>query len=515
MSGQKLLEMNNITKYIYDSYGMPLRNTTIRILDEVDFNLDQGEVHILVGENGAGKSTLMRILGGEIPHDEGEILINGSQVIIHGPRNAQELGIGFIHQELNLCDNLTIAENIFIGKELRGRFMMKKKEMKAQAQVLLEEMGIHIDAATLVKNLSTAQKQIVEIAKVLSYDCRIIIMDEPTSSLTQKEIEILFRLIHQLRTKGISIIYISHRLEEFEHVGDRLSVLRDGRYIGTIPKEKFDTDTIVGMMVGRKLGSMYQNAHIPRGHPVLEVKNLQLEPDSAPITIHVNAGEVVGMGGLVGAGRTELAKSIFGYRKSYHGEIWYNGERINKAAPNTLVRKGMIYLTEDRKAEGLILEMNVSQNISLASLFKMFRTGLVRMGTENKLAEKSVDELSISCSTVSQLTNTLSGGNQQKVVLSKCMATEPRLLLLDEPTRGIDVGAKAEIYRMIDHLAIQGVAVLMISSDMPELIGMSDRIYVMRQGAVVGEITNKEEMLQENILSYTIGKENRERVSPV
>jgi ribose transport system ATP-binding protein len=512
LSGRKLLEMRMISKYIYDSYGMPLRNTTVKILDQVNFDLEKGEVHILVGENGAGKSTLMRILGGEIPPDEGEILINGSQAIIRGPRSAQELGIGFIHQELNLCDNLTIAENIFIGKEMKGRFMIKKKEMKAQAQILLDEMGIGIDSATLVKNLSTAQKQIVEIAKVLSYNCRIIIMDEPTSSLTQKEIAVLFRLIHQLRGNGISIIYISHRLEEFENVGDRLSVLRDGRYIGTIAKEKFDTDTIVGMMVGRKLGMMYQNAHVPSGRPVLEVKNLQLEPGSAPITLHVNAGEVVGLGGLVGAGRTELAKSIFGYRKSYHGEIRYMGEKLSKAGPDTLVRKGMIYLTEDRKAEGLILEMNVSQNISLASLFRMFKAGLIAGGRENDLAEKAVNELSISCSAVTQLTNTLSGGNQQKVVMSKCMATEPRLLILDEPTRGIDVGAKAEIYRMIDHIATQGVAVLMISSDMPELIGMSDRIYVMRQGAIVGEITSKEEMLQENILSYTIGIENAERV---
>jgi ribose transport system ATP-binding protein len=510
LSGHKLLEMRSITKYIFDAYGLPLRNATVRILDNVNFDLEKGEVHILVGENGAGKSTLMRILGGEIPPDDGEILIEGEKVQILGPRSAQALGIGFIHQELNLCDNLTIAENIFIGKEIKKGMLKDKKAMEKKAQVLLDEMGIDVRADTLVRHLSTAQMQIVEIAKVLSSQCRIIIMDEPTSSLTQKEINILFRLINGLREKGIAIIYISHRLEEFEQVGDRLSVLRDGRYIGTIFREEFQTDTIVSMMVGRKLDSMYHNIHVPGNEPVLKVEGLQLEPDSAPIDLHVNKGEIVGLGGLVGAGRTELAKSIFGYRRSFNGKIWYQGTRVRKIAPEVLVRHGMIYLTEDRKAEGLILDMNITHNITLASLFKLFKSGFIRGEKERELAHRSVDELSISCNSINQLANTLSGGNQQKVVLGKCMATEPCLLILDEPTRGIDVGAKAEIYRMIDDIASQGVAILMISSDMPELIGMSDRIYVMCRGAVVAEIIRKEDMLQENILSHAIGHNLRD-----
>lgn len=505
MTGEKILEMHGIVKYIYDSFGQPIRNTSVKILEDVHFDLYKGEVHILVGENGAGKSTLMRILGGEIPPDEGKILINGYPASIKGPRNAMTLGIGFIHQELNLCDNLTIAENIFIGRELKTGVLADKKGMAAKAQQLLDEMGISLQATTAVKNLSTAQKQLVEIAKVLSYQCRIIIMDEPTSSLTQKEIDILFRLIHQLQERGISIIYISHRLEEFDQIGDRLSVLRDGRYIGTIAREQFDTNLIVGMMVGRTLGTMYRNTHIPGDSKVLEVHNLRLEPGSVPISLYVRAGEIVGLGGLVGAGRTELAKSIVGYRKSYQGRISYLGQSLRKVTPQALVRKGIIYLTEDRKAEGLVPEMNVTQNVSLASLFKLFKSGFLQYRKERELAEKAVCDLSISCNSIAQLASTLSGGNQQKVVLSKCLAISPRLLILDEPTRGIDVGAKAEIYRIMDQIASQGVAILMISSDMPELIGMSDRIYVMRQGAIAGEITQKEKMLQEDILSYTIG----------
>ena len=502
-----LLEMKGITKYIFDAYGNALRHATVKILDKVDFDLRAGEVHILVGENGAGKSTLMKVLGGIIPADEGEILLDGKPVRPRGARAAQELGIGFIHQELNLCNNLSVADNIFMGRELRrGRFRDVKR-MRLEAKRMLDELGVEIDPATLVRNLSTAQQQIVEIVKVLSCACRIIIMDEPTSSLTKKEIDILFKLIHRLRSQGVAIIYISHRIEEFSEVGDRLSVLRDGQYIGTLEREQFDIDRIVGMMVGRTLGGMYRNRHAPGTDVALEVKNLRLEPGTAPISMHVRAGEIVGMGGLVGAGRTELAKSIFGYRKSFGGEVFYLGKRVRRRDPAAFVRKGLIYLTEDRKDEGLILDMGVAENITLSSLFKLFRRLFLIRKRERAVATDMARKLNVVCKSVEQLTRTLSGGNQQKVVLGKCLATEPKVLILDEPTRGIDVGAKAEIYRMIDEIALGGVAVMMISSDMPELIGMSDRIYVMKDGAIAAEITEKAEMQQERILEYTIGRQ--------
>ena len=501
-----ILEMKGITKYIFDAYGNALRNATVKILNGVNFDLREGEVHILVGENGAGKSTLMKILGGILPPDEGEILLDGKPVAPRNAREAMEMGIGFIHQELNLCNNLSVAQNIFIGREKRGRFLMNNRGMVKEARKLLRELGIDIDPTLQVAKLSTAQQQVVEIVKVLSYNCRIIIMDEPTSSLTKKEIDFLFGLIHKLRSEGVSIIYISHRTEEFEQVGDRLSVLRDGQYIGTLEREEFEIDRIVNMMVGRKLGEMYENKHVPGKELALEVKGMRLEEQTAPIDIKIHAGEIVGMGGLVGAGRTELAKSIYGVRKSFGGEVYYYGKRYATLDPQKWLRDGLIYLTEDRKDEGLILDMGIPENITLANLWRMFKSGVIRPRDEYALSDQMVRELNIMCKNPTQPVKTLSGGNQQKVVLGKCLVTKPRVLILDEPTRGIDVGAKREIYHIIDQIASEGVAVMMISSDMPELIGMSDRIYVMKDGAVVAEIADKADMQQEKILSYTIGQ---------
>ena len=357
-----------------------------------------------------------------------------------------------------------------------------------------------------VSKLSTAQQQVVEIVKVLSYNCRIIIMDEPTSSLTKKEIDFLFGLIAKLRSEGVSIIYISHRTEEFEQVGDRLSVLRDGTYIGTLERDEFEIGRIVKMMVGRTLGEMYENTHVPGSEVALEVKNMRLEPHTSPVNIQIRKGEIVGMGGLVGAGRTELAKSIYGVRKSYGGEVYYYGKRVHALDPQKWLRDGLIYLTEDRKDEGLILDMGIAENITLANLWRMFKNGVISAKAEHAASEDVVKELNIVCKNKTQPVKTLSGGNQQKVVLGKCLITKPRVLILDEPTRGIDVGAKREIYHIIDRIASEGVAVMMISSDMPELIGMSDRVYVMKDGAVVAEIKDKQDMDQEKILSYTIGQ---------
>ena len=501
-----ILEMKGISKYIFDAHGNALRNTSVKILDKVDFDLREGEVHILVGENGAGKSTLMKVLGGIIPADEGQMLLDGKAVAPKNAKEAMELGIGFIHQELNLCNNLSVAQNIFIGREKKGRFLMDNRGMVKEARRMLKELGIDIDPTIQVAKLSTAQQQVVEIVKVLSYNCRIIIMDEPTSSLTKKEIDFLFGLINKLRADGVSIIYISHRTEEFEQVGDRLSVLRDGQYIGTLEREEFEIGRIVKMMVGRTLGEMYENEHVPGDKVALEVKGMRLEEHTQPINIQVKAGEIVGMGGLVGAGRTELAKSIFGVRRSFGGEVYYFGEKQAHLDPQFWMRKGLVYLTEDRKDEGLILDMGIAENITLANLWRMFKGGVLHPKAEQELSEKMVDKLNIMCKNKTQITKTLSGGNQQKVVLGKGLVTEPKVLILDEPTRGIDVGAKRDIYRLIDEIASEGVAIIMISSDMPELIGMSDRIYVMKDGNVVAEIKDKADMQQEKILSYTIGQ---------
>lgn len=500
-----ILEMKGITKYIFDAYGNALRNATVKILDNVDFDLREGEVHILVGENGAGKSTLMKILGGILPLDEGEMFLDGNKISPSNAKDAMSLGIGFIHQELNLCNNLTVAQNIFMGQEKKGRLLMDNRGMLNEAKKMLMELGIDIDPSIQVAKLSTAQQQVVEIVKVLSYNCRIIIMDEPTSSLTKKEIDFLFSLIHKLRDDGVSIIYISHRTEEFEQVGDRLSVLRDGQYIGTLNRDEFEINRIVKMMVGRTLGEMYENTHVPSSETAIEIKGLRLEPHTTPIDMHVNCGEIVGMAGLVGAGRTELAKSVFGVRRSYDGEVLYYGKK-HPLDPKNWVRDGLIYLTEDRKDEGLILDMGIPENLTLAELWRMFKSGVLDKKAEKSVSDGMIDELNIMYKNANQPVKTLSGGNQQKVVLGKCLITKPKVLILDEPTRGIDVGAKREIYHIIDSIASSGVAVIMISSDMPELIGMADRLYVMKDGAVVAEIKDKKEMKQEAILSYTIGK---------
>lgn len=502
---RNVLKMQGITKYIFDSYGKAIKNTTVKILEEVDFSLDEGEVHVLVGENGAGKSTLMKVLGGIIPPDEGKIILEGKEVNFKDPREARNNGIGFIHQELNLCQNLDVAQNIYLGREPVKNGLTDRKAMYKQSRELLNSLGFDIDPMTMVHSLSTAQQQIVEIAKALSYKSKIVIMDEPTASLSKKEIDMLFRLIRDMKSKGISIIYISHRFEELVEIGDRITVLRDGKYVGTMTLQEYDYNTVIKMMVGRTLTEMYKCNHKVQNEVILEVKNLSISDRTEPIDIHVKKGEIVGLGGLVGSGRTELAQSIFGARKFKNGKVIYCGKNITRKKPNTLIKKGLLYLTEDRKKEGLILSMNIKENVTLASLGKLFRNYFISNKTENEISKKQSKELNIVSKSVNQVVNTLSGGNQQKVVLAKWLTAKPTLLILDEPTRGIDVNAKAEIYKIIDRIASEGVAVLMISSELPELIGMSDRIYVMGNGTINGELKEKEEMIQEKILGLTIG----------
>jgi ABC-type sugar transport system ATPase subunit len=501
---ETILSMEHITKYIFDAYGKPIRGSDVKILEDVHFDVREAEVHILVGENGAGKSTLMKILGGIIPQEEGTVEIFGKQVSFANPRQSQEMGIGFVHQELNLCANLTVAQNLFLGREIGGKILTDKKEMARKSREMLARLGFSINPNTFVRDLSTAQQQIVEIVKAVSYDSRIIIMDEPTASLTQKEIDHLFGIIRTMQKQGISVIYISHRFEELKEIGDRLTVLRDGRYVGTIEMKDFEYNRVINMMVGRTLGEMYRCAHVPRDEVVLEIRDLKIDANTEPLSLTLHKGEVVGIGGLVGAGRTELAKSVFGVRKFFGGQILYKGESIIRPNPSAMIQRGLVYLTEDRKVEGLVLRMDLVCNTTLASLLRLFPGTYINRRTEAAAAQEQIDSLGIVCTSKYQTANTLSGGNQQKVSLAKWLISEPDVLILDEPTRGIDVNAKSEIYRIIDDLASKGVAILMISSEMPELIGMSDRIYVMRRGTISACITADADFTQEKILSYTV-----------
>ncbi len=369
---------------------------------------------------------------------------------------------------------------------------------------MLEKLGFHIDPSTRMRKLSTAQQQMVEIVKAVSYNSKIIIMDEPTASLTQAEIDHLFDIIRQLKQQGVSIVYISHRFEELKEIGDRLTVLRDGGCVGTIDMAEFSHDRVVNMMVGRTLSRLFTCGHQSADTEMLRVEGLRIAPNTAPISITVNKGEIVGIGGLVGAGRSELAKSIFGARRSYGGNIFYQGTLMRKMNPQQWIDRGLMYLTEDRKTEGLVLRMSIENNITLASLKKLYPDRVLRQKRERALAQGMIDKLHIVCRGPRQIVSTLSGGNQQKVVLAKWLSAEPKVLILDEPTRGVDIGAKAEIYEIIDRLACDGIAVIIISSELPELLNMSDRIYVMRRGSISAELHHPENVSQEEVLSYTL-----------
>ncbi|MBQ8027030.1 MAG: sugar ABC transporter ATP-binding protein [Clostridia bacterium] len=504
--GKTILKMEGITKYIFDEFGKPIRNSNVRILSNVNFDLREGEVHVIVGENGAGKSTLMKVLGGIIPPDEGSVTLNDAPYTAKGPKEAREQGIAFIHQELNLCTNMDIAHNIFLGREPTKNGFVDHKTIYAKSREFLDTFGFHdIDPKTMIRDLSTGRQQVVEIVKALSYDAKIIIMDEPTSSLSTKEIEHLFTLIRKMRKDGISIIYISHRFDELTEIGDRITVLRDGQSIATMDMSEFDYDNIVHLMVGRSVGKVFECKHEILDEEILRTEGVKISPRTEPVDIVVRRGEIVGLGGLVGSGRSELAKTIFGARPIFGGKIIYKGKEYANPTPVKSIENGLCYLTEDRKIEGLITAKTIRENISMASLKRLFPKHVVNKKLEKETAAGGIKDLNVICRTMEQLVSTLSGGNQQKVLFSKWLTAKPDLLILDEPTRGIDVNAKAEIYQIIDNIAKQGVAILMISSELPELIGMSDRIYVMRQGAVSLEIKEKAEMTQEIILQNTLG----------
>ena len=478
-SPARLLEMLGITK----AFGSNV------VLSGVDLSVDAGEVVAILGENGAGKSTLIKILGGIYKADAGEIKIDGEPKNILTARAAAGCGIQIIHQEIILVPDRTIAANVFLGRELRDCFgMVDAPAMEREAQKVIDDLRIDLRADQLIRDLTMGMQQLVEIIKVISADARIVVMDEPTSSLSQGEAEILFGIIRLLKQKGVGIIYISHRIEELFEITDRVVVLRDGVMVGDVKTQEADRDGLIRMMVGRELSSFYiRNEHDVQGTS-LEVRGLSHGRYFKDASFYVRYGEIVGFAGLVGAGRTELMKTVFGAYPSTGGDVFLDGEKADIRSPRDAIKRGIAYVSEDRRGEGLILKNDVKFNMGLVCLSDLVSGIRVKDAKWDAMIEDYRQKFSIKITSPRQLTGDLSGGNQQKVVLSKWLAKEPKVIILDEPTRGIDVGAKAEIYAIIDGLAARGASIIMISSELPEIINMCNRCYVMCEGRITGEL---------------------------
>ncbi|SFD47094.1 sugar ABC transporter ATP-binding protein [Clostridium uliginosum] len=492
-----MLKMENISKMF----------PGVKALDNVNLTAYGGEATALMGENGAGKSTLMKILSGVYTKDEGKIFIEGQDVNIRGIREAENLGVAIIHQELSVIPNLTVAENIFLGNEKFSKYTRKvnKKLLIERSKLFLDQIGCNVDPEALVKDINVGEKQMIEIAKALTKNSSIIIMDEPTTALTDVETKKLFNVIENLKKKGIAIIYISHRMEEIFAMCDRVAVLRDGKYAGEAKVADIDNDKLISMMVGRTIDDQFPYRKVETGETILSVKNLNYEKRVKNVSFKVNAGEILGVAGLMGAGRTELAKTIFGDFKAQSGEIFIDGEKVNITCPKDAINKGICYLPEDRKKEGLILSMSVAENMTLGNL-QMYedKSKRVNKSLEKKDVEDYITKLRIRTPNAEQLIKNLSGGNQQKVILAKWLLLSPKILIIDEPTRGIDVGAKKEIYELLNKLKSMGKAIIMISSDLPEVLGISDRVMVMREGSVSGELS-RDEANQESVMKLAVG----------
>jgi len=490
-----LLEVGQVTKQF----------PGVKALQDVDLTLNRGEVLAVIGENGAGKSTLMKILAGVQPLDAGEIRIDGEPVQLQSVEVALAHGIALIHQELNLADNLDVGSNIFLGREPLRLGLIDHGRIHRESKQFLNSVGLKVDPATIVRELAVGKQQMVEIAKALSINARVLIMDEPTSSLSQRETENLFQVIKDLRVAGVSIIYISHRLGEVKELADRVTVLRDGENAGELAREEINHDAMVKLMVGRDLSAFYQ--HTPREPEgtVLKVTDLRTpaHPEH-PLSFEVQAGEIVGLAGLVGAGRTELLQTLFGITPSIGGTIDVDGETVNPQNPIEAIRSGIALAPENRKQQGLVMEMALSENMSLPSLIRDQHHGFLNRQQEAKITEQMIKQMQIKTPSAEQEVRYLSGGNQQKVVLGKWLAMEPKLLLLDEPTRGIDVGAKQEIYGLMEKLTRRGVAILFVSSEMEEVLGMSDRALVMHEGRMAGELA-RTELSEEAIMQLATG----------
>ncbi len=477
----------------------------VKALKGVDLTLREGEVLAVIGENGAGKSTLMKILAGVQLQDTGDFLLDGRPAEIQSVHDALAKGVALIHQELNLADNLDVGSNIFLGREPLRMGLIDRGTIRRECRKHLESVGLDVDPDTIVETLTIGRQQMVEIAKALSINARVLIMDEPTSSLSRAETENLFKVIKDLRSRGVSVVYISHRLGEVKELADRVTVLRDGENAGELAREEISHDSMVRLMVGRDVSQFYQHeAHAP-GDTVLEAKELRTPVHPGhELNFSVRAGEIVGVAGLVGAGRTELLQTLFGVTPLVGGEIHIGGKRVDPQNPIEAIRAGLALAPEDRKQQGLALEMSVRENMSLPSLRRDQRAGFLNRAQEDAITAEMTRDMRIKTPSPEQIVRYLSGGNQQKVVLGKWLAMKPKLLMLDEPTRGIDVGAKQEIYGLMEELAKQGVAILFVSSEMEEVLGMSDRALVMHEGRITGELT-REGLSEESVMQLATG----------
>lgn len=479
---------------------------TNQVLKDAGFVLGDGEVHALMGENGAGKSTLMKILTGVYTKDAGKVYVDGKEVHYKNPQEAEKDGIVFIHQELNVLFDLTVEENLFMGKEIKGKFgFCDSKAMRKKAQEALNRLGVSISPSETMSNLSVGQQQMIEICKALMLDAKVIIMDEPTAALTQSETAVLFEVIKGLRKSDVSMVYISHRMEEIFELCDRISVLRDGTYVGAKNIPETNMNEIVKMMIGREIGERYPLRSSEIKEEMLRVEGLTKEGLFRNVDFNVRAGEVLGVSGLMGAGRTEIMQAIFGNLPYTSGKVWIEGKEVHIKSPMQAMKHGIGFITEDRKTEGLMLEESIQTNVALANLDRVSNKNMfLKKKKEEALVSRAIEELHIKCFGPDHECNNLSGGNQQKVVFAKWIYTDPKILILDEPTRGVDIGAKKEIYTIINKLAANGVAIIMVSSELPEVLGMSDRIMVVREGLVRG-IISKEEANQENVMTLATG----------
>lgn len=466
----------------------------VRALRGVSFDVRAGEVHALLGENGAGKSTLIKVMSGVHAPDAGTILIDGQPATLEGPHVARARGIATIFQELLLFPELTVAENIFMGHAPKGRAgAMDWRAMRTRARALLTSLDIHdLDVDEIVGTLSVGNRQRVEILRALSQDARVLIMDEPTAALGEHDVRRLFQIVRRLRERGVGIVYISHRMEEIFLLADRVSVLRDGEYVGTRNVAETDAGELVQMMVGRRIEQLFPKIEVPVGETVLELRDVVHLPATRGISLSVRAGEIVGLAGLVGSGRSELAQTVFGITPAQSGQVMLAGQAVRITSPAQARALGIAYVPEDRGTQGLVRKMTVRENVSLSVLDRVAHAGFIDRAAERRLADEAVAQFSIRTAGIEQIVARLSGGNQQKIVLGKWLAAKPRVLILDEPTRGIDVGAKAEIHRLMGELAGQGLAILMISSELPEVLGMSDRVLVVREGRIVAEFPRAE-----------------------
>ncbi len=489
------IEMKGINK----SFG------TNQVLKGAGFVLEDGEVHALMGENGAGKSTLMKILTGVYTRDEGTVIVDGEEVVYKSPQEAEKAGIVFIYQEINSLFDMTVEENLFMGKEItKGFGIVDKKAMREKAQEIMDKMGVSIPVDAVMSDLSVGQQQMVEICKALMVDAKVIIMDEPTAALTQSETEGLFEVIESLRKKGVSIVYISHRMEEIFELCDRITILRDGTYIDTKFIKDITMDDVVQMMIGREIGERFPKRDVKIGDEVFKVEGLTKNKVFHDVNFSVKAGEVLGVSGLMGAGRTEIMQSIFGNLSRESGKIFIDGEEVTIKNPRQAIAAGIGFVTEDRKTEGLLLEKSIAENIEIANLKKVSNKGVLNKKKQDEIVNQGIEEFRVKCFGPWHECNNLSGGNQQKVVLAKWIYTDPKILILDEPTRGVDIGAKKEIYDVINQMAAKGVAVIMVSSELPEVLGMSDRIMVVHEGKVTG-IIDAAEADQAKVMTLATG----------